>query len=209
MKKAAFTTIVVLILIVASFSIAYADKPIQTDPNGNEIAWDTADGCATIQGGTITDSADNILTTGYDQYGYNYQAHMFNGTYDSVDRNIDGTYYGQTGDFVDDKLVMKWSDSWLANVDCNGDNKLDRGLVNGAAGGTSLGWLTNLTEGDYTLADGTVQNYTDFVKIVYVGSGPVWGAYEILQEEYNDPAGSFHMHFGAPGFGLNDQWTSP
>ncbi len=47
-------------------------------------------------------------------FGYNYQAHMFNGTYDSVDRVLDNKYWGQTGDFVDDKLMMKWSDDWLA-----------------------------------------------------------------------------------------------
>lgn len=27
-----------------------------------------------------------------------------------------------------ENLVMTWSDDWLANVDCNGDGKLDRGL---------------------------------------------------------------------------------
>lgn len=103
---------------------------------------------------------------------------------------------------------MKWSDSWLANVDCNGDGKLDRGLVDGVVGGTSLGWLTNQVEGDYIAADGTVQNYTDFVKIVWTGPGSLlWGEYSILQEEYNDPAGSLHYHDVAPGLGLNDQWT--
>lgn len=100
---------------------------------------------------------------------------MFNGTYDSVDRNIDGTYWGDTGDYVDDKLVMKWSDAWLANVDCNGDGKLDRGLVDGVPSGISKGWLTNHVVGDYTL-DGNVQNYTDFVKIVWTGpDSPLWG----------------------------------
>src|SRR4051812_30964530 len=50
--------------------------------------------CATIQGGTITDSAGNAVSTGYDKFGYNYQAHMFNGTYDSSDRVLDGLYFG-------------------------------------------------------------------------------------------------------------------
>lgn len=212
MKRAALTTIVVLILILVSFSIAYADKPIQTDPNGNEIAWQTTAGCATIQDGTITDSAGNVLTTGYDQYGYNYQAHMFNGTYDSADRILDGKYFGDTGDYVDDSLIMKWSDSWLANVDCNHDGKLDRGLVNGVVGGTSLGWLINQDEGYYdSNGDGTQDaHYTYFAKIGYVGSGgTLWGAYEILQEENQDPLAMLHTHIVAPGFGLNDQWTTP
>jgi hypothetical protein len=83
--------------------------------------------CATIQDGTLTDTLGNVLVMGFDQFGYNYQAHLFNGTFDSVDRNLDGTYWGQTGDFVDDRLRMKWSDDWLSNQDCNDDGELDRG----------------------------------------------------------------------------------
>ena len=93
-------------------------------------------GCATIASGTILDSAGNPIALGYDQFGYNYQAHMFNGTYDSSDRVLDDTYWGFTADWVDDSLIMKWSDAWLATVDCNGAGKLDRGLVDGVARGT-------------------------------------------------------------------------
>ena len=170
--------------------------------------------CATISGGTITDSAGNLIGLGYDEFGYNYQAHTFNGTYDSSDRNIDGTYWLDTGDYVDDHLMMKWSDAWLANVDCNGDHKLDRGLVDGAVGGTSLGWLTNHVVGDYDSDNNGSQDahYTDFVKIVWVGTGgSLWGQYDIIQEVWNDPAGGLHGLYskvGAPGFGLNDHWTS-
>lgn len=168
--------------------------------------------CATIQDGTITDSAGNPVVSGYDQFGYNYQAHMFNGTYDSSDRTIDGTYWGSTGDYVDDKLMMKWSDAWLANVDCDHDGKLDRGLVDGVPSGTSKGWLTNHVVGDYTDVDGNIQNYTDFVKIVWTGPGsPLWGQYTIIQEVLNDPAAGFTgllSKIGAPGFGLNDKWTT-
>ena len=173
-----------------------------------------APGCATIQGGTITDSAGNPNQTGYDQFGYNYQAHMFNGTYDSSDRTLDGTYWGSTGDYVDDNLIMKWSDAWLSNKDCNGDGKLDRGLVNGVVGGTSLGWLTNQNEGDYDSDGNGTQDahYTYFAKIVWTGPGsPLWGEYTIIQEVYNDPLGGFNgllTKLGAPGFGLNDQWTT-
>ncbi|MDO8264898.1 MAG: hypothetical protein Q7T34_00845, partial [Candidatus Parcubacteria bacterium] len=127
--------------------------------------------CATIQGGTIVDSAGNPITLGYDIYGYNYQAHMFNGTYDSSDRNLDSTYWGDTADYVDDNLIMKWSDAWLSNKDCNDDGKLDRGLIDGLSNGTSKGWLTNQNEGDYDSdGDGTQDaHYTYFAKIVWVG----------------------------------------
>ena len=168
--------------------------------------------CATIQGGSIVDSAGNPVSLGYDEFGYNYQAHLFNGTYDSSDRVLDGTYWGATVDYADDSLIMKWSDAWLANVDCNGDGKLDRGLVDGVVGGTSLGWLTNQNEGDYLDSYGVEQHYTYFAKIVWVGpGGSLWGQYEIIQEIYNDPAGGtngLQSKVGAPGFGLNDGWTS-
>ena len=193
-----FTTILVFALL-AFAGTAFAGKPAS---------------CATIQGGTITDSAGNPIQNGYDQFGYNYQAHMFNGTYDSSDRTIDGKYWGSTGDYVDDSLIMKWSDAWLSNVDCNGDNKLDRGLVDGVVGGTSLGWLTNQNEGDYDSDGNGTQDahYTYFAKIVWTGPGsPLWGQYTIIQEVYNDPVGGFtglYSKLGAPGFGLNDQWTT-
>ena len=188
---------------------AFADKP-----NSN---------CANIQSGSITDSVGNTVTLGFDQYGYNYQAHLFVGTYESVDRDLtDGQggdpYPGDESDppiaTLDDSLIMKWSDPWLANVDCNDDGKLDRGLVDGVVGGTSLGWLTNQAEGDYDSdGDGTQDaHYTYFVKIGWVGAGgSLWGQYEIVQQVLNDPAGGLHglqNKVVAPGFGLNDHWTT-
>jgi|SRR3989344_2508865 len=202
--------IFVIIAIMAVATAVFADKPTQADSNGNEIAWAASSSCTNIQSGLITDSAGNPVTTGFDQFGYNYQAHLFVGTYDSSDRNLDGTYWGSTGDYVDDGLIMKWSDDWLANVDCNGDGKLDRGT---SAGGISQGWLTNQNEGDYDSdSDGTQDaHYTYFVKIVWVGpGGSLWGEYDIIQEVYNDPVGGYtglYSKIGAPGFGLNDQWT--
>lgn len=161
--------------------------------------------CTTMGSGLLEDSLGNTLTLGYDAYGYNYQAHAFNGTYDSVDRKLDGTYYGSTGDFVDDHLQMKWSDDWLSNTDCNGDGKLDRG-----AAGISMGWLTNHVVGDYVDGAGAAQHYTDFVKIGWVGpGGSLWGQYKILQEVYNDSGGgSFRFKLASPGLGQNDHWTT-
>lgn len=211
-KKVFAGTAALLLSSSLSAGSAFADKPTQVDSNGVETAWANS-GCANIQGGTITDSAGNPISLGYDQFGYNYQAHMFNGTYDSSDRILDGKYWGSTGDYVDDKLIMKWSDPWLANVDCSGDGKLDRGLVDGVAGGTSLGWLTNQNEGDYDSdGDGSQDaHYTYFVKIAWTSPGSsLWGEYSVLQEIYNDPVGGLTGlldKIGTPGFGLNDQWT--
>lgn len=173
-----------------------------------------ANSCTTIQKGVLVDSTGSPLVLGYDQFGYNYQAHIFNGTYDSSDRVLDGLYWGDpaSADYADDSLIMKWSDPWLANVDCNGDGKLDRGL--GTAGwstNTSEGWTTNQINGDYTNATG-LHKYTQFDKIVWVGpGGSLWGEYQIVQDVLNDSAGGFHglqYKVGAPGFGLNDGWTN-
>lgn len=165
-------------------------------------AFAAAPSCATIQGGTITDTAGNPVTVGYDKWGYNYQAHMFNGYAGNYSRPTVPVTSG-------DKLNMKWSDAWMANVDCNNDGKLDRGLVDGVVNGTSMGWLTNQYNGSYIDGDGNAQKYTDFYKIVWVGpGGDLWGQYHVIQEVYNDTgSGNYRFKDGAPGFGLNDQWT--
>lgn len=197
MKKKLFTLFVVLMI------LAFSTTVVQAQPNSGAT-------CTTIKDGTLTDSAGNPLVLGYDQFGYNYQAHIFNGTYDSSDRTLDGTYWGSTGDYVDDTLIMKWSDDWLSNKDCNGDGKLDRGTS-----GISMGWLTNQNEGDYDSDGNGTQDahYTYFSKIVWVGpGGSLWGQYKIIQEVYNDPVGGSHglqFKVGAPGFGLNNHWTEP
>jgi hypothetical protein len=168
--------------------------------------------CATIQGGTITDSSGNVLALGFDQFGYNYQAHEFNGTYDGYDR----VWGNDSSDYADDQLIMKWSNDWLSNTDCNGDHKLDRGSPDSAgfpASNISQGWETNHFVGDYDSDGNGSQDaqYTDFVKIVWVGpGGSLWGQYEVVQEVYNDPVGGFHgllSKMPSPGFGLNDHWT--
>lgn len=156
----------------------------------------TQGSCVKIQSGTITAGNGVVITTGYDQWGYNYQAHMFNGLYDNFSRP---TVPVTSGDV---NLVMKWSDEWLSNVDCNGDGKLDRGLNSktGAVSGISKGWLTNHEEGDYTGTDGEIHHYTYFVKIVYdagaacstANTSCIWGSYTIIEEVYNDPFGGFH-----------------
>jgi hypothetical protein len=196
MKKKILILFAMLLILAFSTSVALAQ------PNSDKTV------CTTIQDGTLTDSAGNPLVMGYDQFGYNYQAHIFNGTYDSVDRKLDGMYWGTTGDYVNDMLTMKWSEDWLSNKDCDGDGKLDRGTS-----GVSLGWETNHVNGDYDSdGDGTEDaHYTYFVKIVWVGpGGSLWGQYDIIEEVYNDPVGGYHglqVKVNPPGFGLNDQWT--
>lgn len=148
--------------------------------------------CAKIKDGTILDINGNVISHGYDAWGYNYQAHMFNGLYDNYSRPATPVTEG------DVKLMMKWSDDWLSNQDCNGDNTLDRG--GNPPDGISKGWLTNHEEGDYEGTDGEYHHYTYFVKIVYDGGAAcdagndscLWGKYTIIEEVNNDPYGGYH-----------------
>ena len=119
----------------------------------------------------ITDKQDTVITPGYDNYGYNYQAKMFNGLYENFSRPSNPFTEGT------ENLIMKWSDEWLATVDCNNDGKLDCGLnpKTGKSDGFSKGWVTNHFEGDYIGGDGESHHYTYFVKIAYVGPAQrVW-----------------------------------
>jgi hypothetical protein len=118
---------------------------------------------------------------------------MFNGLMDNYTRPdvvaTEGT----------ESLVMKWSDDWLANVDCSGDGKLDRGRdpKTGIIAGISKGWVTNHYEGDYE-DGGVLYHYTYFAKIVYDGGEAcqahsdscLWNVYTIIEEVYNDPHGT-------------------
>lgn len=161
-----------------------------------------------IKDGELEGSDGSLLVLGYDEFGYNYQAHMFNGRYCDYDR-VEG------GDDCDVELIMKWNDAWLSNMDRDGDGLLDRHYGYDSYIGSGA-WETNHMRGEDD--EGNVWTY--FVKIVAVPSnatlvggvwynaeggeiGPViWGAFAIIQELetgsgppliYKSPVG--------PGFG--------
>ena len=46
-----------------------------------------AEECTTIQDGTLLRSDGVLIETGFDEWGYNYQAHLFNGGYCEAYRN--------------------------------------------------------------------------------------------------------------------------
>lgn len=170
-----------------------------------------------IQSGGVVDKFNNALTVGYDKWGYNYQAHIFNGLYENYSRPAVVVAEGT------ENLVMKWSDDWLANVSCTSDGSLARGYDAKAktfsgpnATGTSRGWLTNHFEGDYEGSDGEMHHYTYFVKIVWVGPAlspdpwaavRIWGEYAIIEEIQTDLFGEYggrlkSTKLVAPGLGL-------
>lgn len=173
------------------------------------------DDCTTIQDGTLLTSDGNVITTGYDEFGYNYQAHIFSGRYCDYDR-IEG------GDYCDVNLIMKWNDAWLSNKDCDGDGLLDRPDDFGSYIGSGA-WCTNHQSGSYIDADGKKCKWTYFVKIVaapadaevvdgywYTADGTeigpvIWGSFAVIQRVYNDPCEGAHgieyLSPAGPGLG--------
>jgi len=173
--------------------------------------------CTTIQSGTLLRSDGVPIVLGYDEWGYNYQAHMFNGKY--CDAYRDAAWCQQ---WKDDNLMMKWNDAWLSNKDCDGDGKLDRHYGYDSYIGSSA-WLTNHMRGEYKGENGETCKWNYFVKIVAAPAdatltngvwyavdgteiGPViWGAFATIQSVYNDSCGGYHgieyLSPAGPGLG--------
>lgn len=176
-----------------------------------------ADDCVTIQEGTLLTSTGQVIETGFDMWGYNYQAHTFNGMYCDAYRNADWCQ-----PYIDVDLLMKWNDAWLSNKDCDDDQLLDRhyGFTSYIGSGA---WLTNHQKGTYLDVTGKKQRWEYFSKIVaapadavLVGGtwnaadgteiGPsIWGEFAIIQEVYNDTGtgdhGIFYLSPYSAGFG--------
>jgi len=148
--------------------------------------------CTTIQDGTLLTSDGRTIVTGYDEWGYNYQAHIFNGKYCDAYRDASWCQ-----GWADDDLEMKWNDAWLSNKDCDGDNLLDRHYGFDSYIGSGA-WLTNHQKGVYLDANGKKQRWSYFVKILAIPAdgteiGPViWGEFAIIQEVYNDTGTGEH-----------------
>lgn len=144
MKKLAIL-ITVLALSLVAFPVLAA-KP-ETPPG---------QACSTIQSGAIVDSVGDPVVIGYNEWGYNYQARVFNGMwcdYHPYYREGGGGYDWCQRTMSDVELMMKWSDEWISNKDCNGDTLLDRGYScnpENANDSACLGaWLTNHERGSY------------------------------------------------------------
>ena len=172
--------------------------------------------CTTIQDGSLLTSAGDIVTTGYDDWGYNYQGHMFNGGYCDAYRDA-----AWCQPYADTDLMMKWNEAWLSNVDCDSDSQLDRhrGYSSYKDSGA---WLTNHMSGKVEV-NGKMRKWTYFTKIVAVNSedtldsgvwyrpdgseiGPViWGEFAVIQEVSNDPSagehGVLYQSLVGPGLG--------
>ena len=166
-------------------------------------AKENTDKCTTIQSGSLLNSAGEVITTGYDEWGYNYQARLFNGTYCDAYRDAPWCQA-----YVNDSLVMKWNDAWLSNKDCDDDGLLDRHYGYPSYIGSGA-WLTNHMSGTYEDDDG-LQKWTYFVKIVAAPEDAtleggywkaedgtvigyaIWGEFAVVLEISNDTGTGDH-----------------
>jgi len=173
--------------------------------------------CTTIQDGVLLTSDGRTIETGYDEWGYNYQAMMFNGGYCDAYRDA-----AWCQDYKDVDLIMKWNAGWMSNKDCDGDLLLDRHYGNDSYIGSGA-WLTNHQSGKVEV-NGKMRKWTYFVKIVaapedatsengywYTPDGieigeVIWGQFAIVQQVSNDPsAGEHGILYKAPaGPGLGN-----
>lgn len=182
------------------------------NPAGSDAVQAAAKGgpkaaCTSIQDGVLQTSDGQVIAPGYDEWGYNYQARLFNGTYCDAYRNAAWCQvYG------DVNLSMKWDAGWLDNLDCDGDGLLDRRAGYPTYIGSGA-WLTNHMSGG--AGD---QHWTYFVKIVaapadavltggvwYSAAGDpigpaIWGDFAILQE-VESGSGILTRSPVGPGFG--------
>lgn len=171
--------------------------------------------CTTIQDGELYTSDGRLITPDYDEWGYNYQAHIFNGDYcDYHPIYRPGGKYHEwcQANYGDVDLVMKWNDAWLSNKDCDGDSLLDRHYGFDSYIGSGA-WETNYMSGGKGR-----DHWTYFVKIVaapadavltdgiwYTADGTeigpeIWGAFATIQE-VESGVGATYVSPAGPGFG--------
>ena len=183
-----------LLLVLPLLSLLFSYSPVSAGANS----------CTTIQVGGLVDSKGNPLVLGYDQWGYNYQGHIYNGFYENYSRP-DIPY---TSSPSNTNLQMKWSDEWLSNNDCDFDGKIDRHYGFASYRGSGA-WLTNHFWGWYEF-EGKTYKWTEFVVILavpldatlqgtnWVGSDgivigyQIWGDFAVVQDVYNDQHAGYH-----------------
>ena len=203
--------LIYLIVVIGALSLIVAGCSLPTVPASEESELDiktNPSGCTTIQDGILTYSASHhlkgeLLIADYDIFGYNYQAHMFNGTYANIYLGRAGfpPYEGDDEAYLAENptaelhwawpdrkvnVVMKWNDAWLSEKDCDGDGKLDRYFGFDSYIGSGA-WLTNHMSGEYEGEDGKICKWTYFVKIVAVPADATLGDLAGYDESDDDP----------------------
>lgn len=134
---------------------------------------------------------------GFDEFGYNYSARIFNGSADGVDRNLDGKVWGDPA-YANDHLVMKWSKGW------------DEARFHSGTWGPEA-WEDNEWNGKKPGGSGETWHY----KIIWVGPEletssywreggyPIWGQFEVIFSHGTDANEHFwEAHASPAGYGM-------
>ena len=190
---------VMLGMVLATAGIGFAADGLMA----KEEAGDCAGQCATIPSGELYTADGELLTIGYNEWGYNYQGRSFNGDfcdYHPTYRPGGANHDWCVENYGDVKLIMGWNDAWLSNTDCDGDGTLDRHYGHDSYIGSGA-WETNTMTG--TDEDGTQWAY--FVKIAAKPTADyeceeIWGSFCVLMEVYSGEGASFYedeIGFGA------------
>ena len=141
---------------------------------------------------TANNSGQKMLKGGFNEFGYNYDARIFNGKADGVDKILDGKVWGDPT-YANDRLVMKWTAGW------------DRGNAEGWTNPPYTdAWENNEWNGKFPGGSGSVWHY----KIIWVGKDlenspywrpggyAVWGQFETIMDQGQDPnVGPGHIWF--------------
>ena len=220
MKKILSILVASVIIISVYGNASYAEKPIDK----------VKDKCTTIQDWTLLYSVwhylgNEPLVIGYDDYGYNYQAHMFNWTYANAYLGRPGdSFPPYTGDdesylsenldaenhwawpYRNDSLSMKWNEAWLSNQDCDKDGKLDSHYGNSSYKDSGA-WLTNHTSGEYEDENWDIQKWNEFYKIIAVSSDAeiIDGVWYTAEDE--EIGSVIWGQFAIIQYIYNDTWT--
>lgn len=135
---------------------------------------------------------------GFNEFGYNYSARIFNGPADGVDKVLDGKVWGDPT-YANDQFVMKWNAEW------------DRGNAEAWAKPPYAAWETNEWNGKAPGGSGWIEH----VKIIWVGADletgpywrdggyPIWGQFEVIMDQGLDPSlgRTWWTHATPAGFG--------
>ena len=194
MKKSyyLFSLIAIFVFIAVSCeSTAVEESTLELIQSKKEN--DLSKECVTIQSGEIKYLgghylAGESLTTGFDIYGYNYQAHLFKGLYANLYigkagyppyQGDDEAYLIENPSIIDNEYIMEyywpyrndevnmtWNDAWLSNKDCNGDGMLDEPAYNEVIG--TGGWENFHSKGSYETENGEICKWVQHYKIIAV-----------------------------------------
>ena len=138
--------------------------------------------------------------TGFDQYGYNRTARVFNGTCKSwAEERMADPVSACGADYVNDKLIMKWNSEWDRGnlegwTDPNGYDAWLNNEWNGRNGGSGETYIFK-TAWD----PGCVQNG---VPSISGDTYCIWDQFAVLLEHYSDEDGHVWLAHALPaGYG--------